>query len=110
MLGSYVFLPCFTLVAIVCVLVQCFHSWGKGILLGGLNKGNAPFTFILNTFHLHSSCCPIFDKWLLHVHQKRSVPSSSYEKGIECLRLMQLVEEWKMEWDEKLKSKSKVQF
>jgi hypothetical protein len=64
------FLPCFTLVAIICVLVKCYHSWGKGVLLGGLDRGNVPFPSILNTFHLYSSCCPIFWKWLLHVSQK----------------------------------------
>jgi hypothetical protein len=44
------FLPCFTLVAIISVLVPCCHSWGTWVLLGGFDKGNVPFPPILNTF------------------------------------------------------------
>jgi hypothetical protein len=67
---KFYFFPCFTLVAIICVLVKCRHFWGKWVLLGDLDRGNVPFLSILDIFHLDSLWCPIIWNWLLHVSQK----------------------------------------
>jgi hypothetical protein len=38
-------------VSIICVLVQCCHSWETWVLVGGFDRGNVSLPFILNTFH-----------------------------------------------------------
>jgi hypothetical protein len=62
MLGSGALFCCFTLVAIMCVLVNFFHSQGIRVLLGGLDMGKVPFLSILDIFHLDNSHCHMFWK------------------------------------------------
>jgi hypothetical protein len=65
-------------------LVKCCHSWGKGVLLGGLDRGNIPFLSILNTFHLDSFIVLYFGNGC-YMYPKKVCTSSSYEKkGLEC--------------------------
>jgi hypothetical protein len=48
------FFPCFTLVAIICVLVKCCCSWRKEVLLGGLDGGNVlvPYPYLTLSIYI----------------------------------------------------------
>jgi hypothetical protein len=86
------FLPCFTSVSIICVLVQCCHSWGIGVLLEDLDRGNISLPFILNSFHHGAFRTVLYFGNGSYMYNKRHVVHSPMRIRARMLRLMQLLE------------------
>jgi hypothetical protein len=90
-LNKLFFSPCFTLVAIISVLVLCCHSWGTGVLLGGFDKGNVLFPPILNTFHPGAFCSVLNFSMAVTCTPKMPMVHSSMRR-VRMSRWMQLLE------------------